>query len=378
MAHESEMSTEKLPLLPDDVAAQWLGSKLGHKVKSVSLTRTKFGTGTKLFYFIEYENEVADPSSRPSHVCVKGVFDPVMLKSQSWTLSLAQREADFFAKIAPAIKHMRYPRGWWGGRSDQQGIAIMSDLVHEGCTFPSEAGSYPLETVLEGVYQIAGLHAQFWGKSQEDYPCKCNAERLRGLGLTHEITDEYQGIDNNYDPAMLAITETWDSVVREPGRPKLPEYLMDGARVRKAQKKYYSRRNPKFRTLLHGDTHMGNTYFTADGHIRFLDWSAFHFASCFHDLVYFVSTMMTVEDRRTHEMEILDYYLSTLHSLGGPKLDRNDEELMIEYKKSYLTNLVWPVCGYILQPKTTVDVFAERTIAAWVDHKVLEVVEAEP
>ncbi|KAF3064416.1 putative aminoglycoside phosphotransferase protein [Daldinia childiae] len=356
MAHESEMSTEKLPLVPDEVTALWLGSKLGHKIKSVSLTRTIFGTGTKLFYFVEYENEVADLSSRPSHICVKGIFDRVMFESQPWTLSLAQREADFFAKIAPAIKHMGYPRGWWGGRSEEQGIAIMSDLVHEGCTFPSEAASYPLETVLEGVYQIAGLHAQFWGKSQEDYPW----------------------IDNNYDPAMLSITETWDSVVREPGRPKLPENLMDGARVRKAQKKYYSRRNPKFRTLLHGDTHMGNTYFTSDGHIRFLDWSAFHFASCFHDLVYFVSTMMTVEDRRAHEMEILDYYLSTLHSLGGPKLDRNDEELMLEYKKSYLTNLIWPVCGYILQPKTTVDAFAERTIAAWVDHNVIEVVENEP
>ncbi|KAI8962782.1 kinase-like domain-containing protein [Daldinia sp. FL1419] len=350
------MSAENLPLLPDGVTAQWLGSKLGHRIKSASLERSIFGTGSKLFYSLEYEDEAANPDSRPSHICVKGVFDPAMVEAQPWTLTLVQREANFFAKIAPAIKHMGYPKGWWGETSDRQGIAIMSDLVHEGCTFPSEAGSYPLETVLDGVYQIAGLHAQFWGKSQEDYPW----------------------ISNDYDSAMIFITSSWDSVVREPGRPKLPEYLMDGARVREAQKKYYSRRNPKFRTLLHGDTHMGNTYFTADGHIRFLDWSAFHFASCFHDLVYFVSTMMTVEDRRTHEMEILDYYLSTLHSLGGPKFDRNDEELMIEYKKSYLTNLIWPVCGYILQTKERVDVLAERTIAAWVDHEVLEVVESQP
>ncbi|KAI1801907.1 kinase-like domain-containing protein [Daldinia bambusicola] len=356
MASEKEMPSETLPLLPKEVTAKWLGSKLGHHVKSVTLTRTIFGTGSKLFYSIEYENEVADPNSRPSHICIKGVFDPAMVKSQPWTLTLAQREADFFAKVAPVIKHTGYPKGWWGGKNDQQGIAIMSDLVHEGCTFPPEAASYPLETVLEGVYQIAGLHAQFWGKSQEDYPW----------------------IDNKYDAAMTMITEAWDSVVREPGRPKLPEYLMDGARIRKAQEKYYARRNPKFRTLLHGDTHMGNTYFTAKGHIGFLDWSAFHFASCFHDLAYFVSTMMTVEDRQAHEMEVLDYYLSTLHKLGGPRFDRNDEELMVEYKKSYLTNLIWPVCGYVLQTKERVDAFAERTIAAWVDHKVIEVVESQP
>ena len=51
---------------------------------------------------------------------------------------------------------------------------------------------------------------------------------------------------------------------------------------------------------------------------------------------------------------------------------------MIEYKKSYLTNLIWPVCGYALQTKERVDVLAERTIVAWVDHKVIEVVEAQP
>ncbi|KAI1399313.1 aminoglycoside phosphotransferase [Hypoxylon fuscum] len=356
MEYKVETSTEELPALPAEVTAQWLGSKLGHKIKSVSMTRTIFGTNSKLFFSIEYADDVADTSSRPTHICVKGVFDPVMAESQPWTVSLAQREADFFTKIAPIIKHMGYPKGWWGGTTKKQGISIMTDLTHEGCTFPPEAASYPLEKVLDGAAQIAGLHAQFWGKSQEDYPW----------------------IWNNYDPAMTFIVQPWDSVVREPGRPKLPEYLMDGTRVKKAQEKYYAQRNPKFRTLLHGDTHLGNVYFTAEGHTRFLDWSAYHFASCFHDLVYFMSSMLNIEDRRAHEMEVLDHYLATLHRFGGPKFDRNDEELMIEYKRSYLTNIIWPVCGYSLQTKERVDAFTERTIAAWVDHKVIEVIEAQP
>ncbi|KAI0884237.1 aminoglycoside phosphotransferase [Annulohypoxylon maeteangense] len=355
MASKTESSLEKLPAIPAEVSTQWLESKLGHKIKSASLTRSIFGTGSKLFFTIEYAVEIADVNSRPTNICVKGVFDPAMVESQPWTLSLAQREANFFAKIAPSIKHMGYPRGWWGGTSDSQGIAIMSDLTHEGCTFPSEAASYPVEKALDGAAQIAGLHAQFWGKSQDDYPW----------------------ISNDYDVAMKFIASPWDSVVREPGRPKLPEYLMDGARVKRAQDKYYAQRNPRFRTLLHGDTHLGNVYFTSEGHTRFLDWSAFHFASCFHDLVYFVSTTLTVEDRRAHEMDVLDHYLATLHRLGGPKFDRDDEELMIEYKRSYMTNIIWPVCGYDLQTKERVDAFTERTIAAWVDHKVIEVIEAQ-
>jgi aminoglycoside phosphotransferase (APT) family kinase protein len=186
------------------------------------------------------------------------------------------------------------------------------------------------------------------------------------------------GIWNNYDPAMTFMVRPWDSIVREAGRPKLPEYLMDGTRVNKVLDKYYAQRNPKFRTLLHGDPHLGNVYFTAEGHTRFLDWSAFHFGSCFHDLVYFMTTMLTIEDRRAHEMQILDHYLATLHRLGGPKLDRDDEELMLEYRRSFMTDVIWLICPDGLQSKERVASFCERTVAAWVDHEVLQVIEAQP
>ena len=93
------------------------------------MTRSILGTASKLFFSIEYADEVADAGSRPAHVCIKGVFDPVMVSAQPWMVSLAQREADFFAKIAPTIKHMGYPKGWWGGKSDSQGIAISEQLL---------------------------------------------------------------------------------------------------------------------------------------------------------------------------------------------------------------------------------------------------------
>ncbi|KAH6652340.1 kinase-like domain-containing protein [Truncatella angustata] len=360
MAENTKTTYDHLPALPEDVTTEWLGSVLGQSIKSATMhaDRNIFGTASKLFYTLEYADSAAtgDPSTRPVHICVKGVFDPAMVASQPWTVSLAQREADFFAKIAPTIKHMGYPTGWWGGTSDEQGIAIMSDLVHEGCTFAPEVAAYPLSKILDGAEQMAGLHAQFWGKSQDDYPW----------------------IWNNYDPAMTFMVRPWDSVVREPGRPQLPEYLMDGARVNRALDRYYAGRNPRFRTLLHGDTHIGNVYFTASGHTRFLDWSAFHFGSCFHDLVYFMTSMMSVADRRAHEWEVLDHYLAALRRMGGPDLDPRDEELLIEYKRSCMTSIIWPICPVGLQSKERVDALTERTIATWLDHKTIEIIEGQP
>ncbi|KAK4112477.1 hypothetical protein N656DRAFT_709302 [Canariomyces notabilis] len=355
----SASDSEQLPALPSDLSPDWFGAKLGHKVKSAEHTRSIWGTASKLFYTITYdEDESSGEAERPKYVCVKGVFDPKTIAAQPWTVSLAQREAMFFTKIAPVLDGMMvFPKGWWGGTSETQGIAIMSDLNSEGCTFPPEVASYPVEKVMNGVEQLAGLHAKYWGQSQEDHPW----------------------IWNNYDPAMKFMCTPWDEVVRTPGRPKLPEYLMDGKRCNEALDRYYAERNPRFRTLLHGDTHIGNIYFTADGRIGFLDWSAFHFGSCFHDIVYHMTAMLSIEDRRAHEMEILDHYLETLHRLGGPKFDRhNDPEVMIEYRRSFMTNVIWLICPDGLQSKERVAVLREHTVATYDDHKVLDVILDQP
>jgi aminoglycoside phosphotransferase (APT) family kinase protein len=184
---------------------------------------------------------------------------------------------------------------------------------------------------------------------------------------------------NIYDSAIKFMCTPWDTVVRTPGRPKLPDSLMDGTRCNLALDRYYAERNPRFRTLLHGDTHIGNIYFTADGRIGFLDWSAYHFGSCFHDVVYHVTAMLTVEDRRAHEIEILDHYLEALHRFGGPKFDRHqDSEVMIEYRRSFMTNVIWLICPDELQSKERVAALCERTVAAYEDHEVIDVILNPP
>ncbi|KAI1851352.1 hypothetical protein JX266_003427 [Neoarthrinium moseri] len=353
-------STEALPALPSDITVEWLGSKLRHKVKSIENTHSIWGTASKLFYAITYEEDETDKNDdgegRPTHICIKGVFDPKMIEAQPWTVSLAQREAEFFSKVAPQVRNMIFPKGWWSGMGEKQGIAIMNDLTKEGCSFAADVASYEVKKVMNGVEQLAALHAQYWGQSQEDHPW----------------------IWNNYDPALKFICTPWDDVVRQLGRPQLPEHLMNGKLCNEALNRYFAERNPRFRTLLHGDTHIGNIYFTAEGKIGFLDWSAFHFGSCFHDIVYHMTAMLSIEDRRSHEMEILDHYLDALHQMGGPKFDRNDPEVMIEYRRSFMTNVIWLVCPDGLQSKERVAMLCERAVATYEDHKVIEVILGQP
>ncbi|KAJ3550024.1 hypothetical protein NM208_g180 [Fusarium decemcellulare] len=81
----TENENEQLPALPADFTPEWFSSKLGHKVKSVENTRNIWGTASKLFYTLTYEDESTE--ERPQHICVKGVFDPDMIEKQPWTVS---------------------------------------------------------------------------------------------------------------------------------------------------------------------------------------------------------------------------------------------------------------------------------------------------
>lgn len=201
-------------------------------------------------------------------------------------------------------------------------------------------------------------------------------------GITDTAFPFHHGADaaNVYDASMQFLCAPWDAVTRGPDRPaSVPASLKDGARFNAAHDKYLATRNPRFRTVLHGDAHVGNAYFTAGaGAPRWLDWSAVHVGSCFHDVSYFLCGALGVADRRAHDVRVLRHYLDALHRLGGPRLSAEDEEVMVEFRRSFIANCIWIVCPYGLQPKESVAALCERTVAAWEDWKVIELIESQP
>lgn len=96
----------ELPTIPEEVTAAWLEPKLGHEIKEVDLTKVIYGTETKLFFTISY-SENDEEADRPTQICIKGCFDPAMVAAQPWTVTLAQREAEFYTKMAPNVKQSK-------------------------------------------------------------------------------------------------------------------------------------------------------------------------------------------------------------------------------------------------------------------------------
>lgn len=345
--------TRTLPAVPEDITAAWLSDVLGHEVKTVNINRVLAGTATKVFVTVAYED--GDNVPLPTNFCLKGGFNPEFIKMMPFVVMIYQREVDFYNNVAPLLEHMELPKTWWAGHSTSQGIIIMDDLEAAGHAFGSPSEPWSVSSVLVGIEQLAALHSKTWGVKNTDYPW----------------------LTSDYDQALLHLMQTYEQVVRSPGRPAIPEYMKDQDRVLAVLKKHYGSRNAKFHCLLHGDSHVSNTYIV-DGAPRFLDWQMIHIGSAFHDVAYLIGGALDIETRRAREMDILDYYLRTLEKLGGPALSVKDEDVIIEYKKSFLAGIGPIMCPYEMQPKDWVFPMAERHAAALDDHKVLELVESLP
>jgi hypothetical protein len=341
----------ELPVVPVDITAEWLTEVLKGKVKTVALDRIIPGTATKVFVTVTYEDD-SPARELATRLCVKGGFDPSFIKMMPWIVMIYQRECDFYNHVAPKLDNMKLPKFWWAGHNSTQGIVILDDLAAQGCGFGNPAESWPVSRVLVGVEQLAALHAQTW----------------------HAQAAEYPWLTSDYDQAILTLMDTYDAVVRGPDRPKIPDYLKDQERITRVLKKHYASRNPRFRSLLHGDSHTGNTYLVNDVP-RFLDWQMIHMGSAFHDLSYFVGAALSIEDRRAKEWDVVEHYLRTLERFGVEPLSISDEEVTNEYKKSFLAGIGWIMCPYKMQARECVHPMALRYAAALDDHNVLELVE---
>jgi aminoglycoside phosphotransferase (APT) family kinase protein len=104
-------------------------------------------------------------------------------------------------------------------------------------------------------------------------------------------------------------------------------------------------------TVLHGDTHLGNTYLLpgtgpeAPGG-GLLDWQLSVRGHHMHDVNYLITTALSIAERRLHERDLLAFYLDRLAAEGVRDLPPF-EATFREYRRA----LVWGVyIGWLTTP----------------------------
>src|SRR3546814_14871415 len=84
----------------------------------------------------------------------------------------------------------------------------------------------------------------------------------------------------------------------------LQRWRTSGDELRQCVAKLHRHQQTLARTLLHGDTHLGNIYLLPDGRAGLLDWQLVVRGHHMHDVNYIVTTALSIGDRRNHERDL--------------------------------------------------------------------------
>ena len=84
----------------------------------------------------------------------------------------------------------------------------------------------------------------------------------------------------------------------------------------------YAYRDALPATVLHGDSHLGNTFAYPDGRAGLFDWQVMYRGHGLRDLAYFFLGAVDNDIRKRHELEVVEHYLDQL-ALNGVVVDRD-------------------------------------------------------
>ncbi|MWA03544.1 phosphotransferase [Actinomadura sp. LD22] len=201
-------------------------------------------------------------------------------------------------------------------------LLVMEDLSARHVDPRDSTRPMTVEQVANGLRALAALHGKYWGLSRDTHP------RL-GWVKTWKATRGWRTSLAKRTPAGV-----------EKAAPRLPAEVTrySGEQLLELWTRYVATLTDGPMTLLHGDTHIGNTYLLPDGDVGFLDWQVVRRGNWSQDVGHFLIGSLTEEDRRASEAELMEEYRRAL-KLPADRLP-SAEEAWLRYRASALYGLV--------------------------------------
>jgi len=312
-------TVDDIPANGSDLNVDWLTTVLcaehaGARVLSFSCPGGSVGTSTRTALRVEY-NEAGQAAGLPTELFTKtsAAFSQRMLLGGADVL---HGESHFFMRFRPAVS-MEAPLGYWGGVDDAswRSMIMLEDIAAtKGAEFVEPTTALTRDQVEDVLRNLAALHGTWWESPE--------------LAVLKTPTDHYNNLANMLD------FEARCAVGMERAKSVIPQRLYGQAdRMWKGTEKALEICTDVLpRTFLHGDSHAGQTYLTADGRMGLTDWQAVMQGGWSYDVAYFIGSSCEPEDRRAWEKELLELYLEELASAGGKAPDF--DEAFLRYRQS--------------------------------------------
>jgi Ser/Thr protein kinase RdoA (MazF antagonist) len=94
-------------------------------------------------------------------------------------------------------------------------------------------------------------------------------------------------------------------------------------------------------TIIHNDSHLGNVYLTENGVAGLSDWACVCSGLWARDFAYAVTAMLSVEQRRAWEADLLRLYIDAMHEAAGREITSFEEGWNHYRRQIALALIVW-------------------------------------
>jgi hypothetical protein len=346
-----------LPKTPEEITADWLTGVLAQRYPGTRVTAVVIGTivrgsGTKIRVMLDY-NEAGHAHALPTTVWIKTLMeDHGLARHANLDESLFYRDIEPRFKIGNLIN---IPKCYFAGVDDTgHALMILEDLLARNASFGHALKPVSHESVRAGLDMFARLHAKFWGSSElGDLEWIKNGGALASDGM----------FETMFAPAH------WDRCLELPRAQYLTPPMRDRSTMLTALKSMQAAGTKLPQTLLHGDPHVGNTFYERDGRPGLLDWQTSMIGPWVHDVTYFTVGSLSVDDRRAHLFDLIAHYLERLSAYGAPAPRFDDAVLTV--RRQLMHGCCWLICPPEMQAESVISTCSERFVTAATDLDML-------
>lgn len=334
------------PTSIDTITADWFSACIARNhpgAAAVTLERGTVisGTATKVEYHIGW-NAAGQAHGLPPSLWLKCGLETQLAEQAAHSAI----EACFFRDMAPALSlNVPRPYGTAIAPDGSSGIVIYEDLNRRPVTFGNQDTTVSPAQMNAILDMLADLHAAHWRAPTLD-----QWDWLRPGGIIHA---------NNVTGQFLSF---WDYASERPRFAHIPQELRNRDRIGAAIHALVASDAAHPVCVVHGDPHVGNQFYDADGTPGLLDWATVMQGHWAWDVSYAIISSQPVDQRRACQRDQLAHYLRQLERRGVTPPAFADA--WRDYARHAAWMFLFSLCPAELQPEEMCIRNAERGAAA--------------
>jgi hypothetical protein len=352
MSEEPSERTAPVPGYVTDLDAPWLERVLqprypGVSVESLTVREVTNGTCSRVRITAAYGPE-GSARTPPPDLFVKTCFFDNPFFEKNRLNGRVGNEGRFYDELLPTLDVPTARLHAYAALPDEgRSVMVLDDLQSLGATWGHACSPVTADVADVILGHLAGMHAAYW-----------DAPAVHGWDWMPTPHD-----DPSPESRLRWIAPGFERLLSGRAGP-VPDSMRDPDELGRALLRLTAHISRGPMTLLHGDPHLGNFAFFGPHEPVFTDW-AVHRGHAVYDVGYLLASSLDVEERRTHERDLLQGYHGRLRAAG---VDLSFDELWLGYRAQVLYGLlVWLPVPDHMQPDEITQAYTTRQLAACTD-----------